>query len=217
MADINMNTLHLHATDDEAWRIEIPALPELTSYGGFRCISAEDECLGPQYGSGPFKLENPQNGFLSESDYADLLQHAFDKKVQIITEINGPGHGRAALYSMKKRNDPNFFLHDPAQTVFDVPSVQYFVDNVMNPCQDSTYLFLTTVIEYLQSKHSKFNGFHKIIHMGGDEVAHRDWSGAEKNIFSNSPACLAMIEANKQIDGATWQNLKPTDLSLGVV
>ena len=36
---------------------------------------------------------------------------------------------------MKKKGDPTFFLHDPAQEVFDVPSVQFFTDNVMNVCQ----------------------------------------------------------------------------------
>lgn len=119
-----MNSLHIHATDDEGWRLEIPALPELTSFGAYRCMSAQDECLDPQYGSGPDKLENPQNGFLSEADYEEILQYAFDNQVQIITEINGPGHARAALHAMKNKNDPQYFLHDPDQEVFDVPSVR---------------------------------------------------------------------------------------------
>ena len=46
-----MNTLHLHATDDEGWRIEIPELPELTSYAAYRCAHDDKfQCLEPQYG-----------------------------------------------------------------------------------------------------------------------------------------------------------------------
>ena len=120
MSELNMNTLHIHATDDEGWRLEIPSLPELTNFGAFRCESAE--CLDPQYGSGPHKTPNPQNGFITESDYEEVLQFAFDKKIQIIIEINGPGHARAAIFGMKKRDDPDMFLHDPDQTIFDVPS-----------------------------------------------------------------------------------------------
>lgn len=39
MADLKMNTLHIHATDDEGWRLEIPDLPELTTFGAYRCES----------------------------------------------------------------------------------------------------------------------------------------------------------------------------------
>lgn len=115
MSEINMNTFHLHVSDDEGWRLEIPALPELTSYGAYRCWSENEECLEPEYGSGPFKLNNPQNGYLTESDYEELLQFAFDKNVQIITEVNGPGHARAAL--KVKFNLTKFFVRGRSSTV----------------------------------------------------------------------------------------------------
>ena len=45
-----MNTLHLHATDDEGWRLEIPDFPELTSLGAYRCagdpVDGNSTCLG---------------------------------------------------------------------------------------------------------------------------------------------------------------------------
>ena len=112
--------------------------------------------------------------------------------------------------AMKFRNDPSVFLHDPEQTIFDVPSVQFFVDNVMNPCQDSTWTFLTKVFSYLRKTHQKFGDFHKIIHIGGDEVPHRDWDGNDKSVFENSPACQKLIQQNLEIPGATWQALQPT-------
>lgn len=114
--------------------------------------------------------------------------------------------------AMKKRNDPNFFLHDPSQTVFDVPSVQQFTDNVINPCLPSTYNFLTTVLKYLKWQHDKFKGFHKIIHMGGDEVPHRSYDGKAKSVFANSPQCRLLIDQNKKVANATWQLLRPTSM-----
>ena len=149
MAIVNMNTLHLHANDDEAWRIEIPSLPELTKYGGFRCSHYPSECLEPAYGSGPLKSAST-NGYLSEDEYSDLLFYARSRGISIILEINGPGHARAAIMAMKKRNDPRYCLHDPQQKTFDVESVQHFTGNIMNPCMDSTYEFLETVIKYLR-------------------------------------------------------------------
>ena len=114
---------------------------------------------------------------------------------------------------MKLRNDETFFLHDPNQTVFDVPSVQFFTDNVMNPCQESTWTFLETVISYLKSVHNEFNGFHEIIHLGGDEVAHLNYAGEQKFPWENFPSCEKMIEANKQDPSSSWENGKPTDMS----
>ena len=69
-----MNYLHLHLTDDEGWRIEIPALKELTEFGAYRCANTE-ECLEPQYGSGQSK-DSVANGFISAAEYEDLLGFA---------------------------------------------------------------------------------------------------------------------------------------------
>ena len=49
----------------------------------------------------------------------------------------------------------------------------------MNPCLESTYNFLSKIIKYLNTIHSKYAGFHKVIHMGGDEVPHRAYNGRE--------------------------------------
>lgn len=57
MAAYKMNKLHLHLTDDEGWRIEIPGLPELTDIGSQRCFDlSETECVLPQLGSGRIVL-----------------------------------------------------------------------------------------------------------------------------------------------------------------
>mgnify|MGYP003729713347 CR=1 FL=1 len=60
--------------------------------------------MEPQFGSGPFK-NSKTNGYLSIADYAELLQYAKSNKISIITEINGPGHARAAIKDRNQNND----------------------------------------------------------------------------------------------------------------
>jgi len=196
MKELKMTHLHLHLTDDEGWRLEIPTIPELTQIGAYRCLDSGD-CLEPQYGSGAERDANPANGFISATEYADLLAFAEDNKVSIITEINGPGHARAAIKSTESRGDNKYKMYDPnhANTI---QSVQYFTDNVVNPCMESTFTFYATVIDYLKGVHAKHvtNGYHDIIHIGGDEVPH----DADGNfVWSTSPLCTTFIENNNKI------------------
>ena len=148
---------------------EIPDLPELTTFGAYRCAN-NTECLEPQYGSGPDK-ESIANGFIDKEQYPKLLKFAKEKGVSIITEINGPGHARAAIKSMQRRGDKNTLLYDENHQN-DIESVQYFTDNVVNPCMESTFNFYDKVFKYLQTTHAEYvkEGFHDIVHLGGDEV-----------------------------------------------
>ncbi|GAM66825.1 beta-hexosaminidase [Vibrio sp. JCM 19236] len=66
MSAIKMNKLHLHLSEDEGWRLEIPGLPELTEVGGNRCFDpSERACLLPQLGSGA-DSNNFGSGYFSE-------------------------------------------------------------------------------------------------------------------------------------------------------
>jgi hexosaminidase len=72
MSAYKLNKLHLHLSDDEGWRIEIPGLPELTDIGSQRCFDeTETTCLLPQLGSGA-NADNFGSGFFSKEDYMDF-------------------------------------------------------------------------------------------------------------------------------------------------
>ncbi|MDH3651419.1 MAG: carbohydate-binding domain-containing protein, partial [Saprospiraceae bacterium] len=93
MAFYKLNRLHLHLTDDEGWRLEIPGLPELTEVGSRRGWSTkESPVLPPAYGSGAIVdgEENSGSGHLSREQFIQLLRYANDHHIQIIPEINGP-------------------------------------------------------------------------------------------------------------------------------
>jgi hexosaminidase len=105
MALYKFNVLQLHLANDEAWRIEIPGLPELTHVGARRGHAEnEHENLWPYYGSGP----NPDDsrfgsGYLSRQQFIEILRYAQQRHIEVIPEIVAPGHMKAAIYAMENR------------------------------------------------------------------------------------------------------------------
>jgi hexosaminidase len=74
-----LNVLHLHLTDDQGWRMEIPELPRLTEVGGAGA-------MGDRPG-----------GFYTVSQYEDIVAYAADRFVTVVPEVDMPGHCAAAL------------------------------------------------------------------------------------------------------------------------
>ncbi|MFC3581983.1 family 20 glycosylhydrolase [Sphingomonas hylomeconis] len=192
MARYRLNKLHLHLGDDEGWRLQIPALPELTEIGGFRCHDpAEDRCLLPQLGAGPDRAA-PQNGFLTRDAYIALLRAAKARHIEVIPSFDMPGHSRAAVRSMEARYRrlmrsgnrtaaERYRLVEPGDTTR-YRSIQNYDDNTLNPCLPATYRFVETVLDGLQAMHVAAGAPLRTYHIGADETA-----GA----WTESPACRA--------------------------
>ncbi|CAC5362528.1 HEXA_B [Mytilus coruscus] len=189
MAMYKMNKLHLHLADDEGWRIEIDGLPELTEVGSKRCHTEnEDLCLIPQLGSGPYNTTSG-SGFYSIQDYKDILSYAKKRHIEVIPEIDMPGHARAAIIAMEARyrkynatsinQAEKYRLIDPDNDSKFL-SVQIFKDNAVNPCIESTYVFIDKIVSELQAMHSAVGHPLNIYHFGGDEVAKTAWVNSTK-------------------------------------
>ncbi len=86
MALYKLNRLHLHLSDDQGWRIEIPSRPNLTLHGGSTEVGGRE------------------GGFFSVDDFSALVQYAADRFVTIVPEIDVPGHTNAALASYPELN-----------------------------------------------------------------------------------------------------------------
>ena len=204
IADYKGNLLHLHFGDDEGWRIEIDALPELTSYGAFRCLPvlqedgsiAEPDGLQPTYcvAARPGD-DSPGNGFYSHADFVEILRYANARHIHVIPEFDTPGHSRAAVKSMEVRaertGDRSCLLSEP-EDVSEYESVQDYTDNVMNVALPSTYTFFETVFDGLVALYAEAGAPLDAVHVGGDEVPDGAWTG--------SPACRALMEANGKTD-----------------
>src|SRR3546814_1080450 len=94
MAAYKLNKLHLHLAEDEGWRIEIPALPELAEIGSKRCHDpSEATCLLPQLGAGP-EGASGVNGYLTTADYVAIVKAAAARQTEVIPSIDMPGHRR---------------------------------------------------------------------------------------------------------------------------
>ena len=201
MAMYKLNKFHFHLTDDEGWRLEIPDLPELTSVGGIRGADPTVTSLPPAYGSGADPSKSPGSGYYTREEFIDLLEYAKMRHIEVIPEINGPGHARAAIKAMEARFDRlmaegkesdarAYVLHDQNdQSKYS--SAQAYHDNVICVCQESTYTFLEKVIGEIVAMYREAGAPLNLIHTGGDEVPHGAWTG--------SPECQRMIEDEDQI------------------
>ena len=194
MAFYKLNRLHFHLTDDEGWRIAIPGIPELTEYGAFRghTVDGKDH-LYPSCGSGPFTQTGKSDGcgFYSKADFIEMLRYASDRHIEIIPEIDLPGHARAAIQSMEyrynklmklgmKKEADEYRLIDPDDhSIYE--SVQGWNDNVVCPCKESVYHFIGKVTDELAGMYREVGLTLKAIHTGGDEVP--------QGVWTKSPLC----------------------------
>src|SRR5262245_5394372 len=186
MARYKLNVFHMHLTDDEGWRIEIAGLPELTRIGARRGHTLDSkQFLPPAWGSGG-QVDKPWgSGFFSRADYIEIVRYAAARHIEVIPEIEMPGHARAAVKSMA--GNPQYQLTDPNdRSVY--RSVQGYPDNVMDPALESTYRFIDKVVAELVAMHREAGAPLRNIHMGGDEVPNGVWTG--------SPAVQALMQSN---------------------
>ena len=203
LAHYKISKLQFHFADDEAWRLEIPGLPELTqvaSRRGCTLNELEDGFLAQIFdGNGdPNDLSTSANGFLTREQFVDLLKYAHARGITIIPEIDTPGHSRAAIVAMKYRynklvkagdkNAARFMLWDPADEG-KYKSTQAYANNVLNPAQEGTYRFLQKVVSELEKMYRSAGLRLGIVHLGGDEVASGAWD--------NSPAVKALMTREK--------------------
>ena len=203
MAYFKLNKLHLHLADDEAWRLEIPSLPELTEIGAKRCFDeTEQQCLMPQLAGG-LKKDAATKEYYSTADYQLILTAAQSRHIEIIPSLDMPGHSRAAIVSMLARYNRYTLEEDSVKaeqyllSEFDdesqYSSIQHYSDNTLNPCLASTYTFIEEVLAQLRNIHDRAGAELRRYHIGADETA-----GAWKD----SPACKKLIGSTEGLESA---------------
>ena len=207
MAFYKLNKLHLTLTNDEGWRIEIPGLPELTEVGSRRGHTKDEHAmLYPAYGSGPKPdgATSSGTGYYTRDDFIEILQHADSRHIEVIPEIDMPGHARAAIKSMMARrralqlsNNPaaaeEFLLHDD-EDASTYTSAQRYSDNVMCVCRESAYSFIEKVLQEVKLMYEAAGLEFRSFHMGGDELPYGAWA--------RSPICNKLISAEPSLEDA---------------
>lgn len=146
-----MNVLHWHVTEDQGWRIPIEAYPKLTEVGGYR-TEVDNEVTGGHY---------------TREDIEDVVRYAAERHVQVIPEIEMPGHCRAALAAYPWLGCTGDSLP--------VPTNWGVFKDVYCPGNDSTLAFMKAVLDEVCDMFPS-----PVIHIGGDEVPRVRWESCPK-------------------------------------
>ena len=154
-----MNSLHLHLTEDQGWRMEIKKYPKLTSVGAWR----KETVIGKNTGKYDGK---PHGGFYTQKELKEVVKYAAERHINVVPEIEMPGHAQAAIAAYPELGNLDKKL--------DVWTMWGVNPNVFNP-EESTIKFLQNVLlEVMDVFPSKF------IHVGGDECPKDQWKASPR-------------------------------------
>lgn len=171
MVKYKFNILHWHLTDDQGWRIEIKSLPRLTSVGAWRV-----EKIGTFGNFSPPTPDEPRNygGFYTHEDIREIVQYARERFVNILPEIDVPGHSLAAIaaYPELACTPGNYQPSSGDRFMIWPPGGHFYgiIDNALCPANEKVYEFMDKVFTEV----AQLFPF-EYIHMGGDETARNFW------------------------------------------
>ncbi len=179
MSAYKMNRFHWHLTEDQGWRIEIKKYPKLTEIGAWRdskvCAWGDVKPDGERYG-----------GYYTRKDIKEVVEYAKQRFVEIVPEVDIPGHSQAAVASY-----PEFLACDP-ENKHDVWLWQGVSGDVINVANPQAVQFAKDVIDELTEMFPF--GY---IHLGGDECPTHKW---ERNA-----ECQALL---KEIGSTNYRDLQ---------
>ncbi len=150
-----MNTFHWHLTDDQGWRVEIRKYPNLTAMGSFR--------KGTQLEKSDIIDNQPYGGFYTQDQIREVVRFAADHYVNIIPEIEMPGHAVAALASYPQ--------YSCTGGPFEVRTMWGVSDDIFCAGKDSTFYFIQDILSEVMQLFP-----YQYIHVGGDEAPKMRWS-----------------------------------------
>jgi hexosaminidase len=162
MAMYKLNNFHWHLTEDQGWRIEIKKYPLLTEVGAWRAQTVVNHQRNmPQYFDGI-----PHGGFYSQNDVKEIIQYAKERAINVLPEIEMPGHTQSAIAAYPQLGNLKEKL--PVSCYWGVHK------NILN-VEDSTIKFFQNVLkEIMELFPSEF------IHIGGDEAMKDQWRTSKR-------------------------------------
>lgn len=184
MALLKMNIFHWHLTEDQGWRLAIDAYPKLTKVGGKRDST--------QIGGWNSKVYDGKEhaGYYTKADVLEIIRYATERHIQIIPEIEMPGHSSAAIAAYPWLGVTKQRIKVP--TSF---GVKYDTFDVSDP---KVVTFLQQVLDEVIALFPS-----DVVHIGGDEVKYDQWLKSEsvqrymKMHHLASPADLQIAFTNK--------------------
>ena len=160
------NTFHWHLTEDQGWRIEIKAYPELTKIGAWR----KETVIG--HNSGEYD-NTPYGGFYTQKEIKEIVRYAEYHFISVIPEIEMPGHSLAALAAYPELGCTG--------APYQVATKWGVFNDVYCAGSEQTFVFLKAVIDEVCELFPNS----EYIHIGGDECPKTQWQ--------NCPSCQKRI------------------------
>ena len=160
MAQHKLNTFHWHLTDDQGWRMEIKRYPRLTEVGSCRVP------LGDAGRDAATGQPRTYCGFYTQEQIREIVAYAAERHIQVIPEIDVPGHATAAIVAY-----PELGVTDQKLVIDNQWGV---FPNLFNT-EDSTMQFLENVLlEVIDMFPAKY------VHVGGDEAVKDQWIASKR-------------------------------------
>ncbi len=170
LAAYKFNTFHWHLTDDQGWRIEIKKYPLLTQVGGFR----NGTIIGRYPGKG--NDEKKYGGYYSQKEIKEIVQYAAGRYIDVIPEIELPGHSSAAIAAYpqlscfpQESTNTEGIPWAGSKNGKQVQQTWGVFEDVFCPSEYSFNFLQDVMDEVIQLFPSKY------IHIGGDECPKEAW------------------------------------------
>lgn len=160
MSYYKLNNFHWHLTDDQGWRIEIKKYPKLTEVGSKRVQTL----VGNKFERSPYFFDgNPYGGFYTQEEIKEVVRFAEEHYVNIIPEIEMPGHATAAVTAY-----PNLSCFPERN--YKVIEYWGVFEDIFCAGKEETFTFLEDVLTEVMALFPS-----KYIHIGGDECPKARW------------------------------------------
>lgn len=160
MSYYKMNRFHWHLVDDQGWRIQIDKYPKLTTIGATRSNSwSVDPIYGGYYTNEPY---GPY--FYTKEEAREIVEYAKERHIEVIPEIEFPGHACAALAAY-----PEFSCTPTGSHSVKVDGGIY--NDVFNVGSPATLQFAKDVLDEIIEIFP-----YSQVHIGGDECPTTAWS-----------------------------------------
>ena len=165
MALHKFNSLQLHLTDDQGWRIEIREYPLLTDIGAWR-----QETLKGHVNDEPHVYDGrTHGGYYTQEDIREIVAHAKDRHINVVPEIEMPGHARAAIAAY-----PHLGVFPDKQRDLEPWARWGISEHIFSPRPETIAFLQDVLVEVMALFPSEF------IHIGGDEAIKDHWKRSQE-------------------------------------
>jgi len=181
MALLKLNVFHWHLTDDQGWRVEIKKYPLLVEIGSKRKNARLKSIVVKSEAKSD---ETEYSGFYTQEDLREIINHASERFINIVPEIELPGHTAAVLASYPELSCTG--------GPFKVSTRYGIHDDVLCIGKEKAFKFVEDVLDEILHLFPS-----NVIHIGGDEVPKLRWN--------NCPDCQSRIKQEKLKDEMALQ------------